>query len=404
MTTRSVSFTGAMGRSVPGRLEMPPDGEPRACAIFAHCFSCTSNHKAAVYVSRALAERQIAVLRFDFSEGPSTEDEGGGEMDRSVSSILAANVDDLVAAAAFLASELEAPALLIGHSLGGAAAIMAAQRIPTARAVATIGSPSRVRAIRGILPDMTADSATDDGLVSARSGGDEAEGESLEEVVGELKAALLIMHATDDRVVSLEHAARLYTAARHPKSFVALPDAGHLLLEQRDAEYAAGILAAWAERYFPPVEHTTKDEAERPTRVTVSTGAEGFRTEIGVRSHTLLADEPVSMGGTDSGPTPYDLLVAALGACTTMTLQLYARRKGWPLEEAVARLKHAKVYATDQEKSSDRPVQLDQVERELELKGPLDDAQRKRLMEIADRCPVHRTLEGSVTVRTSLMP
>lgn len=369
---------------VEGRLELPPDGEPRACAVFAHCYSCTKDHKAAVYVSRALAARQIAVLRFDFAgAGDGSEDDAAGYVARSV--------DDMVAAASLLEAELAAPALLVGHSLGGSAALLAAPHVPSATGVVTIGTPARASRIRGVLP-------VGDGEKDAHGG----DGDGFLASVRELGAALLIMHATDDDVVSLDDAARLYTAARHPKSFVALPDAGHLLLRKEDAQYAAGVLAAWAERYLPPVEHSPPGEEERPTRVTVATGREGFRTTIGVRAHTLLADEPVAVGGTDTGPTPYDLLVAALGACTTMTVQLYARRKGWPLEEAVARLRHAKVYAADQERCEDEPVRLDRVERELELRGALDDAQRQRLLEIADRCPVHRTMEGGVEIRTAL--
>ena len=216
-----------------------------------------------------------------------------------------------------------------------------------------------------------------------------------------MDAALLILHAPDDEVVAIENAARLYTAARHPKSFIALPGAGHLLLGAADGDYVGSVLAAWAERYLPPAVEAP-EEADRPTHVTVTTSNDGFRTDIGVRAHTLIADEPVSVGGTDAGPTPYDLLVAALGACTTMTLQLYARRKQWPLERAIARLQHAKRYPQDQANCENDPVKLDQIDRELEFVGPLSDEQRERLAEIADRCPVHRSLEPSMTIVTTV--
>lgn len=405
MTSRSVNFPGAQGQQLAGLLDLPTDGPPRACAILAHCFTCSKDMPSSAYVSRALAERQIAVLRFDFS--------GLGESEGQLAdTTFSADVDDVVAASAFMERELTAPALLVGHSLGGAAVLAAAPRLPAVRAVSTIGAPADLTHIRELLaaeiPRIEREGQADVVIAGRRFAVSseflaDLEATTMHDRMRELRAALLIFHAPDDEVVSIDNATRLYTSARHPKSFVSLPGAGHMLARKADAEYVAGVLAAWAERYIPAVEHD-EAELEQPTRVTVVTGREGFRTEIGVRAHTLLADEPVAVGGTDSGPTPYDLLAAALGACTTMTLQLYARRKGWPLIEAVARLRHSRVYAQDQTRCPDQPERMDQLDREVELVGDLTEAQRERLLEIADRCPVHRTLEAGVAVRTTLTP
>ncbi|HEY0970358.1 MAG TPA: alpha/beta fold hydrolase [Gemmatimonadales bacterium] len=406
MTTRRITFAGSQGQMLSGRLELPPDGDPRACALFAHCFTCSKDGRGAVYTSRALAERGIAVLRFDFTGLGESE----GEFEDTT---FGSNVDDLVAAADFLTSEFGAgPALLVGHSLGGAAVVRAVSRIPSARAVATVAAPAEPTHVRRLLR-RGLEEIERTGVAEVELGGrvfrvsrDFVEG--LDEVrmrdqIARLEAALLVLHSPADRVVGIENARMIYDAARHPKSFVSLDDADHLLSEPRDAAYAAGVIAAWAERYLPPVPEEGAEESERPTRVTVSTGREGYRTEIGVRHHTLVADEPGSVGGTDAGPTPYDLLVAALGACTTMTLQMYARRKGWPLEEAIARLRHTRGYAHDQARcEEDEDACLDSIERELELVGPLGAEQRRRLAEIADRCPVHRTVTRRIAVRTTV--
>lgn len=404
MTSQSVTFTGARGQRLAGRLDLPADGPPRACAIVAHCFTCSKDVTAAAYVSRALAERRIAVLRFDFA--------GFGESEGDLAEAsFAADVDDVVAASAFLERELAAPALLVGHSLGGVAVLAAASRIPGVRAVATIGAPADLTHIRNLL--ATDGPGGDDGGAGVMIAGrrvnvtgaflGDMDGAAVRDRLRDLGAALVIFHAPDDKVVSIRNATRLYTAARHPKSFVSLPGAGHMLEERADAEYVASVLAAWTERYLP-AEERDPAEPQRPTRVTAITGATGFRTEIGVRAHTLLADEPVAVGGTDAGPTPYDLLAAALGACTTMTLQMYARRKGWPLTEAIARLRHSRVYSQDQGDCPDRPARMDQLDRELELVGELTEEQRARLLEIADRCPVHLTLHAGVSIRTALAP
>ena len=362
MTTHSVSFESSRGQSLVGRLELPPDGQPRATAIFAHCFTCSKDLTAAARISRGLAERGLAVLRFDFT--------GVGESEGELAATqLSSDVEDLVAAAGHLTSTIAAPSLLVGHSLGGAAAVLAAGRLQSVRAVATIGTPSAP---------------------------------GLQDALGGLTAALLVLHSPEDELVPLGDAARLYTAAPHPKSFVALAGADHLLSEAADAEYAAAVIGTWCARYLPPAPTPPGEAPTDPTRVTVTTGAEGFRTEIGVRGHTLVADEPATLGGEDAGPTPYDLVVGALGACTSMTLQMYARRKHWPLEEAIVHLRHSRVYAEDQEHCADRPVRLDRVERELELVGPLTDEQRERLLAISDRCPVHRTLEAGIVVETRL--
>ena len=400
MSTRRVEFEGARGQRLVGRLELPPDGVPRATALFAHCFTCSKDIRCAVQVSRALAALEIGTLRFDFT---GIGESAGDFAETTVSS----NVDDLVAAAAFLERELGAPSLLVGHSLGGAAVLLAAGRLPTVRAVATIGAPAETTHVRRLLQAELDEIATH-GEADVTLGGravtigqafvDDLDGARLLDAVAALDAALLLFHAPDDRLVGMDHAARLYTAAPHPKSFVSLAGADHFLSRAEDAAYVGAVLAAWAERYLPPRPEATREQVEEPTVVRVSTAGSGFRTEIGVRGHALVADEPTAMGGTDAGPTPYDLLAAALGACTTMTLVSYARRKGWPLREAVARLRHAKVYARDQDRCDDEPARLDRLERSVELVGELSDEQRARLHEIAGRCPVHRTLDAGVEV------
>jgi len=398
------TFAGAAGQTLSGRLDMPA-GRPRAAALFAHCFTCSKQSLAASRIAAALAARGIATLRFDFTG----LGESGGDF---AATTFASNVDDLVAAAAALAQRGLPPALLVGHSLGGAAAIAAAGRIEGVAAVATLAAPSEPG---HVLKSLGADLARieSEGTAEVTLGGrririgqalvaDVAQ-DRLQATLGRLKAAVLVMHAPLDDVVGIEHATRLFLAARHPKSFVSLDRADHLLTRPEDALYAAEVIAAWASRYLPGA---VPEEALRPAagEVVVAEAAGGSRLlqQAAVRHHRFAADEPVDQGGGDAGPTPYDLLLMALGACTSMTLRLYADRKGIPLRHTTVRLRHDKIHAADCADCETKVGKIDRIERRLELAGPMDDAQRQRLLEIADKCPVHRTLEGEVRVETKL--
>jgi uncharacterized OsmC-like protein/pimeloyl-ACP methyl ester carboxylesterase len=405
MQTIPVQFPGATGAMLSARLEMPLDGDPIAYALFAHCFTCSKNFKATVTVSRALAQARIAVLRLDFT--------GLGESEGAFEeTTFSTSVDDLLAGAAWLAEHHEAPQLLVGHSLGGAAALHAAARLPSTKAVVTINAPSEPTHVLKLL-DESVDEVERRGEARATLGGRQftIRKEFLEDVgdarmldvVRSLRAALLIFHAPGDRIVGIDNAARLYTAARHPKSFVSLDDADHLLSDEQDARYVGDVLAAWVRRYLDRGQraHQTMEQVEADNRVVARTG-EGYRTAILASGHALIADEPVAVGGSELGPTPYDLLAAALGACTSMTLQMYARRKQWPLDEAIVRLRHSKIHALDERNCESGAAKMDQLDRTVELVGDLTPDQRARLLEIANKCPVHKTLEAGVVVETEL--
>jgi putative redox protein len=402
MTTRRLTFPGSAGATLSAILELPADGKADAYALVAHCFTCSKDLKALVAISRTLIRERVGVLRFDFT---GLGESGGDFVDTTFTS----NVEDLVAAAEHLAQVEEAPSLLVGHSLGGAAVLHAAHRLPAVRAVATIGAPADPAHVLELV-ESSREEIVRDGEATVRIAGrpfrigrqflEDLEAEHMRAAIGELRRALLVLHSPVDEVVGIDNAARIYDAARHPKSFVSLDDADHLLTDTADARYVGRVVSAWASAYITAPERPL-DEAPAGTGVVTRTPAGGFRTEVVVGPHTLIADEPLGVGGTDEGPTPYDLLVAALGSCTGMTLRMYAERKGWPLEEVRVRLAHGRVHAEHGRDCEDRRSCLETIRREVLIIGArLEDGQRARLLEIADRCPVHRTLEAGVRIVT----
>lgn len=406
MPSTKLTFANNRGQQLAARLDLPPDGDPIACALFAHCFTCSKNLNAVGHISRALTRQGLAVLRFDFT--------GLGESEGSFAdTTFSSNVDDLVAAAQFMTDRYEAPSILIGHSLGGAAVLQAARHLDRVRAVATIGAPYDPAHVTHLLEDGL-DEIAADGEARVTIGGrtftvrkaliEDLEGQRVKETLASLRRALLIFHSPVDEIVGIENAGLLYDAARHPKSFVSLDEADHLLTDPADAAYVGTVLAAWARKYIGAPQEDRKHPEPGDNQVVARLNGEGYRTEIVANGFGLVADEPVSVGGTNAGPTPYDYVVAGLGACTAMTLRMYADRKGWPLEAIEVRLNHSKIHASDCADCATEAGQVDHVRRDLLLIGDLDDAQRQRLLEIANRCPVHRTLEREVRVDTALKP
>ena len=401
MPSTRIEFTGSQGHALAGRLDTP-DGTPRAWAVFAHCFTCSKDSKAAAYVARALAEAGYGVLRFDFTGL-------GGSGGDFANTHFSSNVDDLVAAADWLRTQHAAPALLVGHSLGGAAVLAAAHRIGEVRAVAAIGAPfepAHVTHLLGTsLPVIATEGQAQITLAGRpftirRSFVDDVTGQPQADRIANLGRALLLLHAPGDLVVPVDNARRIYEAARHPKSFISLDGADHLLTQQSDARYAAALIAAWAGHYLP--ESDIPSAAPLPPGVVVVSerGTGAFAVSIQAGRHSLIGDEPQAVGGNDLGPSPYDLLLGALGECTVMTLRMYARQKQWPLESARVTLAHQKIHAADCADCETREGKVDRIDRLIELQGPLDEAQRARLLEIADKCPVHRTLHSEVQVVT----
>jgi uncharacterized OsmC-like protein/fermentation-respiration switch protein FrsA (DUF1100 family) len=396
-------FTGAGGQQLAAALELP-EREPIAYALFAHCFTCGKDVLAAKRIAVALAAKGIAVLRFDFTGLGSSE----GDF---ANTTFSSDVADLVRAADHLRETRKAPAILIGHSLGGAAILAAAAQIPDAKAVVTIAAPSDPAHVTGLFADRVADIRAE-GKVEVSLAGrpfhisreflDDIAEHHLMAHVSKLHKALLIMHAPGDDTVSIDNATRIFVAARHPKSFVSLADADHLLTRKGDAAYVADVIAAWAERYLDPAApEQAADLGDAPRNVVVrETRNSKFQQTVSVGPHHLLADEPVAAGGEDSGPGPYDFLLAGLGACTSMTMRLYADRKSLPLERVTVTLKHSKIHAEDCAECETRAGMLDQIDRVIAMEGALDAEQRSKLLEIADKCPVHRTLTSEIHIVT----
>ncbi|MGR3569566.1 MAG: bifunctional alpha/beta hydrolase/OsmC family protein [Pseudooceanicola nanhaiensis] len=402
MPTQRISFEGHDGSTLAARLDLP-DGPRLATALFAHCFTCGKDIAAARRISQRLASMGIAVLRFDFT--------GLGHSDGEfANTTFTSNVEDLVRAARHLADTGHAPELLIGHSLGGAAILKAAGQIASAKAVVAIAAPFDPAHVEHNFADAL-DEIARRGEAEVTLGQrpftirrqfvEDIEATSLGPAIRELRRALLILHAPRDESVGIENAARIFTAARHPKSFVTLDDSDHLVSRAEDAEYAAEVIAAWLTRYVtltPPA--PPPGAPEGIVRVSEA-DPDGFMQDVNDGPyHHVIADEPEGYGGTNRGMSPYGFLSAALGACTSMTIRMYARRKGWDLDHVQVDVSHDKVHAQDAGSASDEKV--DTFQRRIRLEGRLTAAQRAKLREIADKCPVHKTLERSSRVLTDL--
>lgn len=403
MKSQKLQFNNKNGNELSARLDLPVDQEPLAYAIFAHCFTCSKNLLAIKNISRGLTAKGIAVLLFDFTGLGDSE----GEFENTTFS---SNINDLFAAANFLKKEYQAPKIMIGHSLGGAAALFSAKKLKSIEAVVTIGAPFDPSHVTNLLSEGV-EEIKNNGKATINIGGrpftiakeflDDLQQQQPEQVAKELRKALLILHSPQDIVVGIDNAAKIYSAALHPKSFISLDGADHLLSKKTDSIYAGKMIAAWVEKYLEPT--TEKQKLVSTSKVATQTDSGSFTTEIKAGKHHLVADEPESVGGADLGPTPYDLLSAALGACTTMTLQMYATRKKWDLQEAKVHVDHNKDYAQDCENCEKSNAKIDVFSRKLELKGNLDEAQKQKLLEIADKCPVHKTLHSNIKVNTSLI-
>jgi len=408
MRSEHLKFENQSGHELGATLDLPVTGEPLAYAIFAHCFTCTRNFKAVGRITAALAERGIATLRFDFT--------GLGESEGDFAETdFTTDISDLIAAARHLKETRGVPEIMIGHSLGGTAVLAATQALDSVAAVATIAAPSSPQHVLKLL-ESDLEEIRDKGKATVHLAGrpftvtagflDALETTGLPESLSELRTPLLIAHSPIDQTVGIDNASELFLAAKHPKSFLSLDDADHLLSSVEHAEYAGRVIASWAARYIesdPRAALQPDLSVKNPEFDTVVRTETGLRTDIMANGFPILADEPEQVGGTNLGPTPYDLLTASLGACTSMTLRMYADRKDWPLQAVTVDLRYRKIHARDCEKCETDEGKIDHIEREIRLEGDLDEEQRQRLLEIADRCPVHRTLHGDIHVESRLV-
>ncbi|MFP4845039.1 alpha/beta fold hydrolase [Winogradskyella sp. PE311] len=405
MKSTRLKIKNRKGLTLNASLELPANQKPNYYAIFAHCFTCSSNLNAVKHLSRALTQDGFAVLRFDFTGLGRSE----GEF---ADSHFSANVEDLLDVHSYMTEHYEVPSLLVGHSLGGAAVLVAASKIDAIKAVATVGAPSTVNHVTHLFSHQVED-IKNKGNVEVNIGGrpfvinedfvSEFQKIDLPEIVKNLRKPLLIMHSPFDKIVGIENAQQLYHNALHPKSFVTLDDADHLLSQEKDSKYVGEVVGTWARRYFPKVENKMLSTDGEQLVGHLNIVEDNFTTSIQTKNHTFIADEPASVGGNDFGPSPYEYLNAALAACTVMTLKMYAERKKWELEEVFVYISHSRKHSDDLQIEVDKPKYLDHINKKLKFVGNLHASQKERLKEIASRCPVHKTIASEVIFETQII-
>ncbi|RAI88323.1 bifunctional alpha/beta hydrolase/OsmC family protein [Algoriphagus yeomjeoni] len=403
MNPKRLTFTNRNGLELAAHLYLPANQKPSFFALFAHCFTCSKNFSTVTRICTALSQNGIATLSFDFTGLGMSE----GEFAESTFS---SNVSDLLDASEFLTKEDQAPKMLIGHSLGGAAVLYAAAELGEVKAIVTIAAPAYPAHVRHLLGDSLEDIAKN-GSAEVNIGGrpfrigksfvDDLEQKPLGTFLKKIRKSLLIMHSPQDEIVEISNAAEIYSAAFHPKSFISLDGADHLVSNPKDSEYIAEMIGSWSKRYVA-IELAEEENDTRGNQVFVRLSGDKYTTEVMTPNHHLIADEPSEVGGADLGPNPYDLLMASLGSCTAMTLKMYAERKKWPLEEVSVFLNHEKVHLADSENPEVPSAKVSQFTRIIEIEGDLDSEQRQKLLEISNKCPVHKTLQEEIVIQTML--
>ena len=405
MKSTKLKIKNRKGIILNAHLELPANQKPNYYAIFAHCFTCSSSLSAVRNISRALTQDGFAVVRFDFTGLGRSE----GEF---ADSHFSANVEDLLDVHAYMTAEYQAPSLLVGHSLGGAAVLVAASEIEAVKAVATVGAPASVSHVKHLFSHQV-EAIEAKGNIEVNIGGrpfvinedfvKEFDKIDLPLVVKDLRKPLLILHSPFDKIVGIENAEQLYKNAHHPKSFVTLDNADHLLSKENDSQYVGEVIGTWAKRYFPKVENEMFSTEGEQLVGHLNIVEDNFTTSIQTKNHTLIADEPASAGGSDFGPSPYEYLNAALAACTVMTLKMYAERKQWDLQEVFVYISHSRQHSDDLNIQVDKPKYLDHISKKLKFIGNINEEQSQRLKEIASRCPVHKTIASEVIFETKVI-
>jgi uncharacterized OsmC-like protein/esterase/lipase len=405
MNTVKLEIENRKGLKLQAYLELPANQKPNQFAIFAHCFSCNSNFNAVKNISRSLSNHGFGVLRFDFTGLGKSE----GEF---AESHFSANVEDLLDVHTYLEKHYKAPALLVGHSLGGAAVIVAASKLESVKAVATIGAPASVNHVTHLFSHAIND-IPEKGEIEVQIGGRpfkinqdfvaDFNKTDLPKIIKELRKPILVLHAPFDKIVGIENAHQIYHNAIHPKSFVSLDTADHLLSKSSDSIYVGNMIGTWVERYFEPEENSMISAEGEQLVGHLNVLEDNFTTSIQTKKHSFIADEPTSVGGDDFGPSPYDFLSAGLAACTVMTLKLYAERKKWDLQEVFVYITYSKKHSDDLNIDVDTPTRFDHLQKKLKFIGDLDEKQTQRLKEIASKCPVHKTLQNKIIIETEIL-